>query len=56
MDRLFGLFVSGTTLLRRVRQQAPGVIAAPHMLGVDDWAFRKGKTYSTILVNMEPQV
>ena len=55
MARLFGLVVSGTTLLRRVRQQATGVITAPRVLGVDDWAFRKGKTYGTILVDMERQ-
>ena len=51
--QLFGLLVSGTTLIRRVRQQAIGQVIAPRVLGVDDWAFRKGKTYGTILVDME---
>jgi transposase len=55
MARLFGLLVSGTMLLRRVRQKTIAVEKAPRVLGVDDWAFPKGKTYGTILVDLEKQ-
>ena len=36
MAKLFGLLVSGTTLLRRVRQKSILVVNAPRVLGVDD--------------------
>jgi len=28
-------------------------IVAPKILGVDDWSIKKGKTYGTILVDMD---
>jgi hypothetical protein len=48
--------VSDDTILRRVKRQAR---AARHgeqrlrVVGVDDWAWKKGQTYGTILVDLE---
>ena len=45
--------VSGTTLLKLLRQHAPAPGPTPRVLGVDEFARRKGRTYATILVDLE---
>lgn len=49
------LETSGDTLLRRLRHWVctPRPPLAPRVLGVDEWAWKKGQRYGTILVDLE---
>src|SRR5712692_8374595 len=48
-----GMSVSAPTLLRRLRTVACPPPKSVCILGVDDWAWKKGQTYGTILVDLE---
>jgi transposase len=45
--------VSGDTILRIVRNTTMSPVTTPRVLGVDDWAMKKGQVYGTILVDHE---
>jgi transposase len=48
-----GLPGSRQTVLRRVRGYQPASGPAPRVIGIDDWAYRKGRRYGTIVVDLE---
>lgn len=44
---------SPDTLLRRVKETGPQPSATPRLVGIDDWAWCKGRRYGTIVVDLE---
>jgi len=48
-----GLAASPDTLLRTIHAAPLPAAAPPRILGVDDWAVRRGQTYGTISVDLE---
>lgn len=49
-----GILASGSTLLRELRKRAVRQCSvAPRVVGIDDWAWRKGQRYGTIVCDLE---
>jgi transposase len=53
VTQLLQMPVSGDTLLRILRQTQELCVETPRVLGIDDWALKKGRRYGTLLVDLE---
>jgi transposase len=53
LARQLGMPTSNRTLLRLVRAVPLPLDASPRILGVDDWAWKKGRRYGTIQCDLE---
>jgi len=50
--QMFRSGVSADTMLRLIRRIPSPSIPMPSVIGIDDWAFRKGQRYGTIVVDL----
>lgn len=54
LARQLGIVADGSTLLRGLRQRTgPSGAKTPRVVGIDDWAWRKGQRYGTIFCDLE---
>jgi transposase len=53
ISKQLSITVSCSTITRIAHSQELSEIKQPRVLGVDDWAYRKGVSYGTILIDME---
>jgi transposase len=53
LARAFSMSTSAETVLRGIRRAVLPAPAPPRVVGIDDWAKRKGSRYGTIVVDLE---
>jgi hypothetical protein len=53
MARAFGVSISRSVVLRLLDALAEPHIRAPRVVGVDEYATRKGRVYGMVLVDVE---
>lgn len=49
----FSVKISASTVLRLIKKCNMPSITPPKIIGVDDWAFKKGRKYGTVIVDLE---
>lgn len=53
LSRRLAMPVSGDTVLRLIRRRGTVPSAPPRVVGIDDWAWRRGRSYGTIVCDLE---
>ncbi|CAO4172704.1 Transposase IS204/IS1001/IS1096/IS1165 DDE domain-containing protein [Methylorubrum aminovorans] len=53
LSRRLAMPVSGDTVLRLIRRRGIVPSAPPRVVGIDDWAWRRGRSYGTIVCDLE---
>lgn len=53
LSRRLCMPVSGDTVLRLIRRHPTRAYPAPRVVGIDDWAWRRGRRYGTIVCDLE---